>query len=83
MLISNGSTLVGGNEFSSVPGLTGCCPVPAAPARPAVINWKMDPVGLPAPHTAPSVLTAGIALSPSGLLSSRKYFTFYHSFEYL
>lgn len=65
MLISNGSTLIGGTEFS---GLTGCCPIPTAPARSAIINWKMDPVGLPTPHTAPSVHPAGLPLSPSGLL---------------
>lgn len=68
MLISNGNAALGtGNDFSSVAGLSGCCPVPVAPAaRSAVVNWKMDPVGLPAPNTAPSVLSTAIPLSPTG-----------------
>lgn len=66
MLISNGTTLGSGNDFSSVPGLSGCCPVPVAPARTSIINWKMDPVGLPAPNTAPNVLPPTLPLSPSG-----------------
>ncbi|KAB0802377.1 hypothetical protein PPYR_04563 [Photinus pyralis] len=66
MLISNGNTLGGGPEFSSVPGLSGCCPVPVAPAaRSAIVNWKMDPVGLPTPNTAPNVLPTALPLSPS------------------
>lgn len=67
MLISNGNTLGGANDFSSVAALSGCCPVPVAPStRSAIINWKMDPVGLPTPNTAPSVLPTAIPLSPTG-----------------
>ncbi|XP_068908430.1 paired box protein Pax-6-like isoform X2 [Tenebrio molitor] len=66
MLISNGNALGSGNDFSNVPGLSGCCPVPVAPAaRSAIVNWKMDSVGLPAPNTAPSVLSTAIPLSPT------------------
>ncbi|XP_025836977.1 paired box protein Pax-6-like isoform X2 [Agrilus planipennis] len=67
MLISNGNTLGSGNEFSNVSNLAGCCPIPpvAPAARSAPINWKMDPVGLPTPNTAPSVLSGGLPLSPS------------------
>lgn len=70
MLISNGSNTTalgtGGNDFSSVPGLSGCCPVAPTAARSAIVNWKMDPVGLPAPNTAPSVLATALPLSPTG-----------------
>lgn len=67
MLISSGNALGGGTEFSSVPGLSGCCPVPVAPAaRSAIVNWKMDPVGLPTPNTAPNVLSSALTLSPTG-----------------
>ncbi|XP_049825541.1 paired box protein Pax-6 isoform X2 [Aethina tumida] len=67
MLISNGSaTLSGGNDFTSVQALSGCCPVPVTPAaRNAIVNWKMDSVGLPTPNTAPSVLPTAIPLSPT------------------
>ncbi|XP_018573003.1 paired box protein Pax-6-like isoform X2 [Anoplophora glabripennis] len=66
MLISNGNTLGGGNDFSSVAALSGCCPVPVTPSsRSAIINWKMDSVGLPTPNTAPSVLPTAIPLSPT------------------
>lgn len=64
MLISNGQTLgTGAPDFSS------CCPLPVAPSARSgqVINWKMDPVGLPAPNTAPSVLPTPLPLSPTGL----------------
>lgn len=61
MLISNGN-LTGGNDFSSVAGLSGCCPVPVTPSRGAIVNWKMDPVGLPAPNTAP------MSMPPTGRL---------------
>ncbi|XP_066252169.1 paired box protein Pax-6-like isoform X1 [Euwallacea similis] len=63
MLISNGTPLATGNDFSSVATLSGCCPVPAA--RSGLVNWKMDPVGLPVPNTAPSGLPGGVALSPT------------------
>uniref|UniRef100_A0AAR5P7J7 Paired domain-containing protein n=1 Tax=Dendroctonus ponderosae TaxID=77166 RepID=A0AAR5P7J7_DENPD len=62
MLISNGTPLATGNDFS-VATLSGCCPVPAA--RSGLVNWKMDPVGLPVPNTAPNVLPTGVALSPT------------------
>ncbi|KAL1509080.1 hypothetical protein ABEB36_003877 [Hypothenemus hampei] len=65
MLISNGTPLATGNDFSSVATLSGCCPVPSA-ARSGLVNWsKMDPVGLPIPNTAPSVLPTGVSLSPT------------------
>lgn len=68
MLISNGTTLGTGNDFTSVPGLSGCCPVPVTPAaRSSIVNWKMDSVGLPTPNTAPSVLPTALPLSPTGL----------------
>lgn len=62
MLISNGQTIGSGADFTS------CCPLPVAPSARAsnIINWKMDPVGLPAPNTAPSVLPSALPLSPSG-----------------
>ncbi|KAF7265652.1 paired box protein Pax-6-like isoform X1 [Rhynchophorus ferrugineus] len=63
MLISNGNTLSSGNDFSSVATLSGCCPVP--PGRSGIVNWKMDPVGLPVPNTAPNVLSSGVSLSPT------------------
>ncbi|XP_022906321.1 paired box protein Pax-6-like isoform X2 [Onthophagus taurus] len=65
MLISTGNPLGGGNDFTGVPGLAGCCPVPVTPSRSAIVNWKMDPVGLPASNTAPSVLPTALSLSPS------------------
>lgn len=72
MLISTGNALGGGSEFSSVPGLSGCCPVPVTPSRSSIVNWKMDPVGLPASNTAPTVLPAALPLSPSGQMSQLK-----------
>ncbi|XP_045480470.1 paired box protein Pax-6-like isoform X1 [Harmonia axyridis] len=69
MLISNGSPLTGGSDFTSVAGLSGCCPVPVAPSRGAIVNWKMDPVGLPTPNTAPMAtqisMPPAVASSPS------------------
>ncbi|GJQ75049.1 Eyg [Trypoxylus dichotomus] len=65
MLISTGNALGGGSEFSSVPGLSGCCPVPVTPSRSSIVNWKMDPVGLPASNTAPNVIPTALPLSPS------------------
>ncbi|KAG5897721.1 hypothetical protein JTB14_007559 [Gonioctena quinquepunctata] len=72
MLISNGNALGGaGNDFSSVAALSGCCPVPVTPSpRSAIVNWKMDPVGLPTPSTAPSIMTSAIPLSPTVSSSS-------------
>lgn len=71
MLIStNGNGLsAAGNDFSSVAALSGCCPVPVTPAaRSAIVNWKMDAVGLSAvPNTVASVLPNAIQLSPTGL----------------
>ncbi|XP_072376038.1 paired box protein 6 homolog [Diabrotica undecimpunctata] len=73
MLISNGSGLsAAGNDFSSVAALSGCCPVPVTPAaRSAIVNWKMDSVGLSAPNTAPNVLPpTALPLSPTVSSSS-------------
>lgn len=67
MLISTGNLGTVGNEFSSVTGLAGCCPVPITPSRSSIVNWKMDPtVGLPSSNTAPNVLPTGLSLSPTG-----------------
>lgn len=69
MLISNGNTSLGGggNDFSSVAALSGCCPVPVTPAaRSAIVNWKMDHVGLPTPNSASGVRPTGLTLSPTG-----------------
>ncbi|XP_050300070.1 paired box protein Pax-6-like isoform X2 [Anthonomus grandis grandis] len=63
MLISNGTPLATGNDFSSVATLSGCCPVPPPPR--AGLWSKMDPVGLPIPNTAPSMLSGGVTLSPT------------------
>lgn len=63
MLISNGQTLAGsGPDFSS------CCPMPVAPSVRSgqIVNWKMDPVGIPAPNTAPTGLATALPLSPTG-----------------
>ncbi|XP_065159336.1 paired box protein Pax-6-like isoform X2 [Atheta coriaria] len=74
MLISsgapNGLLTTPGNDFTSIAGLSGCCPLPAAPAaaRSGIVNWKMDPSvgGLSA--TAPNVLPSTLPLSPTGTL---------------
>ncbi|CAH0561397.1 unnamed protein product [Brassicogethes aeneus] len=67
MLISNAGGLASANDFSSVPALSGCCPMPVTPgARAAIVNWKMD--GLPAPSSAPSSMPPTINMSPAGTL---------------
>lgn len=67
MLISSGNPLSGGTDFSSVPGLSSCCTVPVTPSpRSAIVNWKMDPVGLPTSHTASNIMSSSLPLSSSG-----------------
>lgn len=76
MLISNGNPTLsaGGNDFSSVAALSGCCPVPVTPtARSAIVNWKMDSVGLPTPNSASSVMPTALPLSPTGQKFSVSY----------
>ncbi|KAK9875843.1 hypothetical protein WA026_009627 [Henosepilachna vigintioctopunctata] len=68
MLISNTNPLTGATDFSSVTGLSGCCPVPVAPSRGAIVNWKMDPVGLPTPNTAP--ISSQMSMTPTSVSSS-------------
>ncbi|XP_057670946.1 paired box protein Pax-6-like [Diorhabda carinulata] len=71
MLISNGSGLsAAGNDFSSVAALSGCCPVPVTPAaRSAIVNWKMDAVGLS--NSGANVLPpTAISISPTVSSSS-------------
>ncbi|CAG9854653.1 unnamed protein product [Phyllotreta striolata] len=73
LISSNGSGLsAAGNDFSSVAALSGCCPVPVTPAaRSAIVNWKMDSVGLPPANAVAGVLPpTAIPLSPTVSSSS-------------